>query len=395
MLLGVVAGSAAMGAWVGLRPSFLAAPELPGDWLLSLAVGAGVLKAVAPRAPLLALGGGVCLLIPAGAAMSLVGTLAKMTWAIKLSKAEREALRQEACRIVDLGHAARASGAVVSAQSETIEDPDKLLRVIIPPLKLAFAVMCAPNDTSPDTGQPVLSRAMVLMKDGKIVAADGREVDFLDLNEGGKRAAREMRLKHKMESQSATNVTPPEEGSPRFGVVSSTNPARYKHREALLANTRLAIALFMRLTVDRAPAVTFAEFASALLRMLFVDESPVLRADLWFGALDLNNDGIVSREELTSWVRKAMAECVVLKPASGSASASASASAAGDAVVARSGEDSEDSEPYPPATPEEVAESWLATYAGDPEGGITREEFDRMAEAVGMYPGSSTYQPLE
>ena len=114
--------------------------------------------------------------------------------------------------------------------------------------------------------------------------------------------------------------------------------------------------------VDANGAITFPEFYHGILFLIAADESPAARAEFWFRALDINNDGAITEDELLHWV-KMMQKAGGLPPKH--------ALTKGNAFQGPR-----------PATAEEVARKWMRTYDVDRSHGISRREFDAMTRDI-------------
>ena len=338
VLLGVLAGSAAMGTWVAIRPSFMQPSHFPLSGLLTFGLGAATFKFVAPRTTLLAFVGGLAILVPVSCAFAAAGALAKVNRSVTLCKADRETLRQEVQKYVELGKRAQAEGAKPSTCE--LEDPDEFVSIAIPMLKVAFYAIC--DDKDEETGELLLTPKRIRELRKSIDDSQCKSDDNTADTDGPARL-------------------------PRNGEVPTDSDASHKLRKVLADPETFALQFMSLADVDHDNKLTFAEFASGVLLMAFADESPKLRNDVWFRTLDLNNDGTISRPELITWT-KAMARAGALKPSDAVQS---------DSIFLRSAH---------ARTAEEVADDWLARFASDAEGGISREEFERMAQEVDFSP---------
>jgi len=304
-LAAVLAGGLVMFAWVRVRPRVLSPPTLPGSGLITLAAGLMTFRYVAPGASFLAFVGGVIVLVPIAFVVAAVSALAIVDTQVHISRHDRAALTREVESLVERAESGHPHG--------KFECVDSMVDALIPVMKMVFYAMCDPADVDPETGALVLTR----------------------------RRIEELREK------------------PVMGAELQCDPDD--------AKCRAAVAKFISLfDLDRNDKVTFVEFASGMMCLLFADEQNTrLRTDMWFRSLDLDNNGVITRDELVFWVRAMM---------------QAGAVSAQDRVVGAGLLEQR------PRSAEEIADLWMKRYDVDGDGGISREEFGAMCDAVNFSP---------
>lgn len=123
----------------------------------------------------------------------------------------------------------------------------------------------------------------------------------------------------------------------------------------------LRVFSFMDLNNDG--RISWMELISGCLLLGVADEADSkVRNELWFRALDLDNNGLISKDELLHWVK-------VLARLGGIPSQ--------DAIIRRGWF----TEPRP-ATPEEIMDKWMRTYDSSGDGAISPAEFEKMSQSI-------------
>lgn len=331
VLLGTVAGTAVIGVVAHNWPS--GTPFMPAAAYLA---GATTLYLCAGRVFRLSVIAGMVVLAPLGAAAAVTSALVKVTREVQLKREDREELQRLLGEYMEVARQRACEGGALTIGRRKVEldgkggdcDPREIVNVFVPVLKVAFYSLCDVEDKDPITGELVLTRERIdKLSIEASIRCNNEKCDGEDGN------------------TSMPNDVAAELFLLRFMSVADKNGDDY---------------------------ITFAEFASTVLCLLVADlEDPQTRNDSWFQALDLNNDGVISREELVTWTR-AMVRAGALKPH--------------DAVRSITGVDGEG---LRPATAEEVADEWLHRFGGDgddDEVGISREQFDDMAAEVDFEP---------
>ena len=310
-VLGVFAGSASVVAWCAVRPDAIA--DLPFSGVATTLVGCGVCRLVAPQAGVLSMVGGFLF---TGAATVMGGAalaLHAVDRSVPLTPAEADAINADLQKYVH-NHKDSTSQDIADA-SKTLLYASKALWHFVE------SQQDLPKD---DHGRAVLTRghaeafaAETTMSAVQDAASEGR-CDVSDV---------------------------------------PTEDEQQAIRELVENRDEIILQLFSIADADNDGAVTFPEFHRAFCLFCLREADPGIRGELVFEALDVDNSGAISRDELCHFVKRLSkaggipAEDAVHTPWMG---------------MAR------------PATAEEITDKWMARFDVNHDGGISRDEFKQM-----------------